>query len=69
MIPNLPEKGDQPVRWMACSWTAEIIEQATTFLVNESHPHNKPDPHRDKMFVDGIERLAKLVRFNLKKPK
>lgn len=58
---------DEPVRWMACVYAKEIIDQAARFLVEEAHPSSDRD--RAEMFANQIEVSLKKLRFNLQKPK
>lgn len=61
------KKGDQPRRWMACVYAKQIIEQASSLLLEEAYPN--PDLRRAAICAADIEALLKKLRFNLRKPK
>lgn len=63
----MKSEGDQPVRWMACVYAKEIIEQAAKLLVEEAHPSF--DSERAVIYANQIEVSLKKLRFNLQKPK
>lgn len=63
----MKDEGDQPVRWMACVYAKEIIDQASKLLLFEAH--HFAEPERAEEFVQHIEVSLKKLRFNLQKPK